>query len=87
MYKYTNIYLYDLIRSPSTTTASDTSYGWTGEPSHVKDSFTVVLPEFSRRHDRVSGILARASDLLLYDDSVFCMARSARPAMRGASGW
>ena len=23
-------------------------------------------PEFSRRHDRVSGILARASDLLLY---------------------
>ena len=36
-------------------------------------------PEFSRRHDRVSGILARASDLLLYDDSVFCMARSAPP--------
>ena len=30
---------------------------------HVKDSFTAVSPEFSRRHDRVSGTLARASDI------------------------
>ena len=30
---------------------------------HVKDSFTVMSPEFSRRHDRVSGILVRASDI------------------------
>ena len=31
------------------------------------------------RHDRVSGILARASDLLLFMIHSLCMARSVRP--------
>ena len=38
-------------------------------------------PEFSMRHDRVSGKLARASDLLLFMIHSLCMARSVRSAI------